>query len=218
MRTNEGPARKRMGRPPLPRERAKLHSLGLRTSHDNYRTVHGWSARSGKSVAQELEGSIEFRRIYEQMFEGPLRKPNITMLATFEHAGKASSRWLPEAEQSSWLSDKGCYRAALAETIMAMLEAGPEGFTEESAKAVFDLIGRRLFSRSHSGFVPPDPAEPPSPEVTFHFDETGNTFDKEGNLIAPAVPNKGLSAEAKALLGMEDPPKPRKRRSGARRS
>jgi hypothetical protein len=179
-------ARKRMGRPPLPEGRAKLRALGLRTSQSNYETVHQWAARSGKSAAQELEAAIEFRRLFEQMFEGPLRKQNIAWLSTFEPAGKASARWLPEAEQSNWLSDKGCYRAAVAETVMAVLENGPEGFTPESAKAVFELIESRLIARSQSGFVPPDPADPPSPQLRLYFDAEGNTIGAE--VVQPADP------------------------------
>jgi hypothetical protein len=176
------PARKPMGRPPLPPGEAKLHALGLRTDLANYQAVQEWAAKSGKSVAQELERAIEYRRWFEdlftRLFEGPLRRPNITMISTFENAGKASARYgLPDSEPATWLPDERCYRNALAETVMAMLENGPEGFSETSNNALFQVIKDHLFSRTHSGFGARQPGEP-NPAVTITFnDETGEVVD-----------------------------------------
>ena len=163
---SEKQERKPMGRPRLPEGQAKLHALGLRTDLVNYQTVNEWAAQSGTSVAQEIERSIEFRRWFEEMFrrlfEGPLRRPNIAMVSTFEHAGQAAARRrrLPDSKPNTWLPDAQCYQAALAETVMAMLESGPEGFSAESAAALFRVIERRLFVKKHSGFVGSEPEAP----------------------------------------------------------
>lgn len=201
-------ARKPMGRPRMSPDGVKLHAIGLRTDLATYELVNGWARSSGKSVAQELEKAIEFRQWFEDMFKrmfgGPLGKPNTAMLATFEHAGNAAARHLPDSEPGGWLSDPYCYRTALAETVMAMLEQGPDGFSEESFKKLREVIDRRLFSKRHSGFIAPDPD---APQARVYFDEDDNVIraeavDKDGNVIGPLE-----------VRGPQQPKAPAKRRA-----
>jgi hypothetical protein len=103
------------------------------------------AADNGRSITQEAEFLLELSRIVEPFFSGELRKAHLTMISTFDHAGPlAAARRRLDSKPGGWVADQQCFRAALAEVLMAMLEISPDGFSRESTIALFEPIARRL--------------------------------------------------------------------------
>jgi hypothetical protein len=107
--------RKPIGRPRLPEGEGKLYSLGLRTVWENYQAVTGWAAASGRSVAQEIERSIEFRRwlqgAYPPALAALLELLGRTMLEVGETVEKAN-RWSGHGEKP-WIDDPYAWNQAV---------------------------------------------------------------------------------------------------------
>jgi len=61
--------RKPVGRPRLPEGKGKLYTVGaFKTVRENYEAINKWAARSGRSVARELEQCVEFRRALQAAY------------------------------------------------------------------------------------------------------------------------------------------------------
>ena len=149
-------AKRRPGRPPVERRRIQM---AMRITPELRDELLKRAEATGRSITQEMELLLQQGLATEQLLSGALRHANITMVATFEHAGKAAALGrLENSDPATWLRDPGCYRNALAHVVMAMLEAGPEGLSQESAMALFRWIDARLMSRALSGFIPDEEA------------------------------------------------------------
>ena len=143
--------KRRAGRPPVEGRRIQM---AMRITPELRDELVARAEMKGRSITQEMEFLLQQGLAAESLFSGDLRKANLTMISTFEHAGRAEARGrLDNSKPSTWLSDPVRYRAALAQTVMAMLENGPDGLSLESAKALSQWIEDRLKSRAASGFI-----------------------------------------------------------------
>jgi len=132
--------------------------MGIRVTPELREELVKRAEAKGRSITQEIEFLLEYGRIAESMFSGDLRDANMTMTATFEHAGKAAARGTES--KGAWLSDPRCFRFALEQMIIAMLDAGPDGLSLKSTEALFEGIRRHLISKANSGFLSEDEANP----------------------------------------------------------
>jgi hypothetical protein len=106
---------KRMGRPPLPEGEGKLYALGLRTVLENYAAVNNWAAQSGRSVAQEVERSIEFRQAMEGAYPPEIAALLESIGHTMVEVGTSiagANRWSGHGV-TSWLGDPYAYNQAI---------------------------------------------------------------------------------------------------------
>ena len=114
-------AKRRPGRPPVERRRIPM---AMRITPELRDQLVASAEAKGRSVTQQLEWLLAQGLVFEDMFGGDMRRSNLAMTATFNHAGKAAALGrLTDQTPAAWLANSECYRIALGQMIMAMLQA-----------------------------------------------------------------------------------------------
>lgn len=137
-------------------------SLSFRLQRHLYDQVKAASAKTGRSISEELERRIERSFAEEDALGGRRVADLMRLLMVHFHAGgdsAAQAKGITPRRPEKWMGDPDCYRAGALSAIVALLFDAPDWDDVDAKNLYFEAIktriAGRLLNQQKGGFVEP---------------------------------------------------------------